>query len=267
MTFDAVASLVDGSRSRSRRVVVVCLLLGLLGSAAGKTLNVYAASSLTEALTDIAALYEQAHPNVDVTLNFAGSSTLALQIVEGAPADVFASADSVQLSRVAEAGLVTEAGVVFAGNRLVVATGPESDVTEFTDIGRAGVDLILAGPEVPAGRYAREALAAVAAAGRDGFLEDVLSNLVSEEPNVRLVAVKVALGEVDAGIVYATDAAAFEELSVIELPPGVGQMPTYVVAVLRDASDDDLAAAFVSLLTSVEGRAALRSHGFTTPGD
>lgn len=254
-----------GSATKPRFALVLpSLALLLLGWSVAQTVTVFAASSLTESFQDIAEQFEAQNPGAVVILSFAGSSTLSLQIIEGAPADVFASADLVQMQRVADAGLLGEDSVVFATNRLVVIAPSGSALTNFADLAADCVTLILAGPEVPVGRYSRAAIASYDAAAGGGFAAAVLANLVSEEPNVRLVATKVALGEADAGIVYATDAAAFPGLVVVDVPASHSPLATYPVAVMREAPQTELARAFVDLLLSPEGRAILEARGFGT---
>jgi molybdate transport system substrate-binding protein len=199
-----------------------------------------------------------------VALNLAGSSTLATQIVQGAPVDVFASADVAQMEVVEEAGLLATPPRVFARNRLVVIAAPDGPVERLEDLADPGVLLVLAGPEVPVGAYARQALAAMDGRYGEGFEEAVLANLASEETNVRQVAAKVRLGEADAAIVYATDAVVVPEARLIEIPPDVNVTADYPVAVLADAPAPDLAHAFVELVLSEQGQAILRARGFTT---
>lgn len=248
------------------RWLALCLVLLLqFGWSAAQTVTVFAASSLTESFQEIARLFEEQNPGVEVAFSFSGSSTLSLQIIEGAPADVFASADLVQMRRVADAGLVGGDATVFATNRLVVIAPRGSGLASFADLAKSGVVLVLAGPEVPVGRYSREAIASYDAAVGGGFAVAVLANVVSEEQNVRLVATKVDLGEADAGIVYATDAGAFPGLVVLEVPADHNPETAYPIALMKNAPQEDLAAAFVALVLSAEGRATLEAHGFGTP--
>ena len=158
----------------------------------------FAASSLTEAFEEVAAAFEVEH-EVEVILNFAGSSTLSTQIVQGAPADVFASADEAQMQEVADARLLADEPQTFTQNRLVVITPKNSPIEELSDLSQSGILLVLAGPNVPAGRYALEVLENLNERYGADFSERVLANLVSEETNVRQVAAKVGLGEADRG--------------------------------------------------------------------
>ena len=173
------------------------------------TLDVYAAASLTEAFQELGRSLEQAHPGLTVRFNFAGSQQLALQIEQGAPADVFASADQRWMSYVVEKGQVEGEPVVFARNRLVAIvprTNP-ARIGGLQDLARKGTKIVLAAEVVPVGKYSRDALARLA--GAEGYPKDydrrVLANVVSQEENVKSVVAKVQLGEADAGIVYQSD--------------------------------------------------------------
>lgn len=224
-------------------------------------LHVSAAMSLKEAFLDLEQTFEAEHPSVDVVFNFAGSQILAGQILEGAPADVFASADHAQIERVATSGRLG-ASAVFARNRLViVAPATDSRVQGPGDLGRPGLRLVLAGPTVPAGAYAREAL------GRVGVAEAALANVVSNEDNVRGVVGKVAAGEADAGIVYATDVTGgvADKLRVVPLTGAEDVVPAYEIAPLADSRRPELAAAFVAAVRGPAGAAALERRGFLPP--
>ena len=241
---------------------VTLLLLGSLTKA--QTLSVFAASSLTEAFAEIATVFEAEHSGVKVQLNFDGSSTLATQITQGAPADVFASADEDQLQTVVDAGLADQP-TLFATNRLSVITPPESRVKRLQDLAQPGVLLVLAAPEVPVGKYAREALEKMNARYGADFSARVLGNLVSEESNVRQVALKVELGEADAAIVYETDAAAADNVATIPIPGPLNVTGNYPVAALKDSAQPALARAFVALLLSQRGETVFGKYGFGTP--
>ena len=233
----------------------------------GGDLTVFAASSLTDAFEEIGDAIEADHPEVSVTFNFAGSQTLVTQLAEGAAADVLATADAASMAMAADAQVVTGEPQVFAGNVVVLvvpATNP-ADITHVTDLSRPGVKLVLAGPAVPAGRYAREAMCSVAMTAPSEWLEEVKANIVSEEEDVRDVLAKVQLGEADAGLVYATDAqSAGEAVITISLPDGASPMVHYPIAAATEG-DGALAAAFIGYVRSDEGRAILRAHGFLAP--
>ncbi len=245
----------------------ILLALALFSSslASAQTLTVFAASSLTEAFEAVATVFERQHSGVNVLLSFDGSSTLATQITQGAPADVFASADEDQLQVVVDAGLAAAAPQLFATNRLVVITTKESDITSLEALAEPGVLLVLAAPEVPVGKYAREALKKMNGRYGAGFSARVLKNLVSEESNVRQVALKVELGEADAAIVYATDAAVAKNVKVIPIPGPINVVGTYPVVALKESTEPELAEAFVKLVRSSQGRAILKKYGFGAP--
>lgn len=227
---------------------------------------VFAASSLTDAFKELGGAFEDEHPGAHARFNFASSSTLATQVNEGAPADIFASADLQQLKVVMDARNASEAQL-FATNDLVVVTPAKgATVKTLADVAKPGVRLVLAGRDVPAGRYAREVLArastlpgAIAA----DFATKALANLRSEEPNVRAVLTKVQLGEADAGFVYRTDAAAAgTQVSTVEIPGAFNVQAQYAIAVTRNGKNVTTAEAFVEFLFLPRGQKIMASHGF-----
>ena len=259
-----------------RRAKIYFLALVLLtascGGDGGATLRVLAASSLTEAFKDVAQAFEAENPGVKVKLDFGGSQRLRSQLEFGAKADVFASADHLQMDQAVAAGLTVGTAADFAANTLVVIAMPEGLVRDLADLARPGVRLILAHRSVPAGSYSRQALRNLAQDDTLGlgsrFEEDALANLVSEEPNVRNVVQKVALGEVDAGIVYQTDvtvARAAGDIRVIPIPTAANVSAQYPIAVLRDAPEAGLAKEFVRFVLSEAGQRRLKDNGFESP--
>ncbi len=246
---------------KRRLILMLWLMLWLtLPFTFAQSLTVFAASSLTEAFSEIAEAFEAANPGVTVALNFSGSSTLSTQILQGAPADVFASADARQMEGVA--GEVAGEPQRFAGNSLVVMTPEGSSLSTPEDLAKPGILLVLAGPEVPAGRYALEVLDNLNALYGEGFSVRVLKNLVSEETNVRQVAAKVALGEADAAVVYATDAAVVEGVRSTEIPETYNVEAAYTIAVVRGSAQREVAEHFLEFVLSSEGQAILARHGF-----
>ncbi len=219
---------------------------------------VYAAASLTEAFEELGTVFEAANPDATVTFNFAGSQQLATQIVEGAPAGVFASADQRQMDVVAEAGLVHGTPRAFTANLLEIAVEPGNPrgVDGVEDLADPGLAVVLAAPGVPAGQYAQELL--------DGA--GVALTPASLEVDVRAVLSRVALGEADAGMVYRSDVAAREgEVEGVAIPEDRNVPASYPIAALTGAEEPAGAAAFVDLVLSAEGQAVLASHGFTAP--
>jgi molybdate transport system substrate-binding protein len=250
------------TRARAAAAVVRWALLA--GPASAQTLRVSAAASLTEAFTEIAREFERARPGVTVELNFAGSQVLRTQIEQGAPVDVFASADRASLEPLERTGLVGRSGV-FAHNRLVVIVpAAEARVARLSDLARPGTKVVVASPTVPAGRYTAQLLARLGAAGLygDDFAARVEANVASRETSVRAVLAKVALGEADAGVVYATDAAASAKVRVIEVPARDNVTAEYPIAVVTRGKGGETARAFVDRVRGVDGQAILRRHGF-----
>ena len=206
-----------------------------------------------------AASLAEAFPAIDEAprYSFAGSDTLALQIRQGAPADVFASAAPRYTQELFREGLV-ERPQPLAANRLavIVPAGNPAGIRAVDDLAARGVRLVLASEEVPVGGYAREALRTLA-------LGAALRNVVSEEPDVKDVVGKVALGEADAGVVYTTDArAAGDRVRVVPVPARAQPDIRYEIAVVASAPHPEAARAFVALATGPEGRAALARAGF-----
>jgi molybdate transport system substrate-binding protein len=237
-----------------RRLIPLVLAAAATLAACGGddgSLTVFAAASLREVLPRI-----DAHARY----SFAGSDELAIQIREGAPADVYAAASPRDPDELAGEGLV-ERPVVFATNRLVLVVPGDNaaGIGAVADLGEEGVRLVIAAPGVPAGDYTRQVLETL---GR----EDVLARVVSEEADVKGVVSKVALGEADAGFVYATDVAPIEDdVDVIELPEEAQPEVEYSVAVVRGSDREREARAFVERLLGEAGREVLREAGFGTP--
>lgn len=225
--------------------------------------RVFAASSLTDAFSEAATAFEAGHPGTQVVMNFGSSSTLATQIREGAPAGVFASANTSQMAILEKDGLVT-APRVFATNSLVVVATKESAIESFRDLARPGLRLVLAGKDVPAGQYARESLqkASTGDGYGAGFSSNVLANLKSDEVNVRAALAKVELGEADAAIVYGTDARVAPGVRVVPIPGAYNVVAEYPLAALKKAVNADEAGKFVAFLLSDEGQRILARHGF-----
>jgi molybdate transport system substrate-binding protein len=251
------------------------LLLGLLSVSAAvppvagpepSTVTVFAAASLTESFRELGRLFEQQHPGISVQLSFAGSQQLALQLEQGAPADVFASADQHWMDYVKDKGLVEGETPVFARNRLTVIV-PKSNparIGKLQDLVRRGTKVVLAAEQVPVGKYSREALRKLAAA--PGFPTDygrrVVGNVVSQEENVKSVVSKVQLGEADAGIVYRSDItpAVARYVRQLDIPDEFNVIAEYPIAVTKPARNAESARLFVALVRSETGQRVLRAH-------
>lgn len=236
------------------------------------TLTVYAAASLTDAFRELGRGLEASHPGLTVQFNFAGSQQLALQLEQGAPADVFASADQRWMSYAAEKGLVEGEGTVFARNRLVVIvprTNP-ARIGGLPDLVRRGTKLVVAAEAVPAGKYSREALKNLNAA--PGFPPEydrrVLANVVSQEENVKAVVAKVQLGEADAGMVYQSDVtpSVSRYVSVLKIDDPYNVTASYPIAVLKGAQHAEAARWFVDLVSSAAGQQVLQRNGLLPAG-
>ena len=229
-------------------------------------LTVFAAASLTDAFEAIEAELEAANPALTITYNFGGSQALVTQLMEGAAADVFAAANAAQMTAAAEAGVIAGEPVTFVRNRLAIVTPAHNPagIERPADLGNDGIRLVLAQPEVPAGRYAREAVCLMGAdaAFGDDFVGQVAANVVSEEEDVRDALARVQLGEADAGIVYVSDAAAAgDDVQVIPFPDEVNVVVAYPIATVA-GGDASIAGAFIAYLLGAEGQATLEDHGF-----
>ena len=227
------------------------------GDALGGELTVFAAASLTDAFTDAKTTIERAHRRLSLTYNFAGSQVLAQQIIEGAPADVVATADTRTMDRLVAAGLV-ERPVVLARNSLVIAVEPGNPegITGLDDLARPGLAVVLADPSVPVGAYAATALARAGVTVRPRSLE----------LDVKAALAKVTAGEADAAIVYTTDVtAARSRASSVAIADADNQFATYPIAVVRTTAHKRAARALLTELARGRGRAALRARGFRLP--
>nr|WP_246021366.1 molybdate ABC transporter substrate-binding protein [Arthrobacter echini] len=224
----------------------------------GGSITVFAAASLEESFTELADRFEETRPGTVVTLNVAGSSDLATQISEGAPADVFASADEATMERIAATDLLDGEPVTFATNTLQLAVPPDNpaDITSLADAARPGIRTVVCAAQVPCG----------AAAERVAEAAGVELSPVSEESSVTDVLGKISSGEADAGLVYVTDVrAAGDAVEGIAVPEAADVVNTYPIAALTDSEAAETAHAFVDFVTSADGRTVLEAAGFGAP--
>jgi molybdate transport system substrate-binding protein len=241
--------------------VAACLAgCGAPGGAAdsGTSLTVFAAASLKTPFTALAEQFEAANPGTTVTLSFAGSSDLATQISQGAPADVFASADQNTMAKLGSEGLVEGSPTDFATNVLTIAVPPANpaSIAAFADLARQGVKVVICASQVPCG------------AATKALEQQTGTTLrpVSEESSVTDVLGKVVSGEADAGLVYATDVrTAGGKVEEVRFPESAQAVNTYPIAALRTSKNKDLAAAFVAAVTGPEGQRIFSGAGFGTP--
>jgi molybdate transport system substrate-binding protein len=225
------------------------------GSGPSREIKVFAAASLTAAFTELGQQYTSANGGTKVTFNFAGSQALATQIQQSAPADVFASADLANMDKVKDLVGTPQS---FASNLLaiVVEKGNPKGVKGLDDLGNGDLKVVLAAEEVPAGKYAKQVL------DKAG----VGVTPVSQEDNVKAVVTKVALGEADAGIVYATDVTAGgDKVEGVDIPRDQNVLATYPIATVKAGKAQDKAQAFVDLVVSDQGQRVLQQHGFLPP--
>jgi molybdate transport system substrate-binding protein len=256
-------------RSRFIRSVPLLLAVALLAAACGGNgsppggsakaspteIKVFAAASLTGAFGRIGQDYTAANPSTKVTFNFAGSQALATQIQQSAPADVFASADTTNMSKVSS---LVSTPRDFASNllQIIVAKGNPKAIKGLSDLSRSDLKVVLAAPEVPAGKYASQALAA----------QHVTVRPVSLEDNVKAVVTKVSLGEADAGIVYVTDVTAGgDKVEGVDVPNDQNVAATYPIATVKASTHRSQAQAFMDMVVSDQGQQVLKSFGFLPP--
>jgi molybdate transport system substrate-binding protein len=235
--------------------LIATLSLPGCGGSGDQQILVFAASSLTDVFDRLERDFEAEHPGVDVVLNYGGSSLLAGQIEQGAPADIFAAADLTTMQRVLEVGASDAAPVVFARNRMAIAVeeGNPMGITGLDGLTADGLIVVLADQQVPAGAYATAMLQ------RAG----IELTPASYESNVRAVAAKVALGEADAGIVYRTDIVADDDqLDEVVIPDEQNITADYPIEVLRGGA---LAQTFADFVLGAAGRTALSDAGFEVP--
>ncbi|TYO96693.1 molybdate transport system substrate-binding protein [Geothermobacter ehrlichii] len=252
--------------------LLVCLILLLAPTVAGADeLRIFAASSLTEPLGEAATVYGDRHPGVRIRLHFAGSQTLAAQIEQGAPADLFIAASQDAMARLERAGLVEQPAFI-ARNRLVLAVTADmaEQIRTPADLARPGLLLVVGNPQVPIGAYTRRLFERLA--GDPGFgaarVAAIRNNVVSEETQVKAIVAKLLLGEADAGIVYQSDLTAPAARRLVGRAFPCGDLPVarYPAAVLTGGNRRP-AREFLAFLATPPGTDIMRRHGFLPPGD
>ncbi len=218
-------------------------------------INVFAAASLTASFNALGTSFHTANPGVGVNFNYAGTPTLVTQIEQGAPADVFASADTTNMDKLTADGYIAGTSQVFAHNQLeiVVAPGNPKGITGLADLAKPGLIYISEAPTVPAGKYSLQALATAGVKVTPKSLETSVAGVIS----------KIELGEADAGIVYTTDvSAAGSKVQGVQIPATNNVIATYPMVAVKGTRYPDVASAFIAYVLSAPGQATLASFGF-----
>ena len=240
----------------SALVASVVLLVSCGSGSTSETITIGAASSLTEAFTEIGAAYEKANPDVDVQFTFASSSDLVAQVIEGAPIDVLAVADTTSIDKLSDSGIDAGGSRVFASNSLeiIVGAGNPHGVRDIADLADDELVVILADPSVPLGRYTQQVLASAGIEVRASSLEQ----------SAKAVVAKVVSGEADAGVVYATDVLAADEgADGVEIPADINVTAIYPIVTLPESAT--AAQSFIDFVLSDAGQSILAAHGFGAP--
>jgi molybdate transport system substrate-binding protein len=237
----------------------------------GGTLTILAASSLTDAFAELGKTFEQQNPGTTVRTSLGASSDLLAQIQQGAPADVFASAAHEEMNIVVKDGLVSGKPEVFVKNREIIMVPKDNpgNIDSLEDMSKPNVKLVLAAKDVPAADYALEILGKANKEYGAGFKQEVLSNVVSREADVRASVNRVVVGDADATFGYASDYTPDirDKVNVIAIPPNLNIIATYPIAALKDAKEPGLAKKWVDLVTSKEGQKVLKKWNFEPAAD
>ena len=232
----------------------------------GGKLTIFAASSLTDGFGELANTFEEQNEGVEVKQSFGASSDLLAQIQQGAPADVFASAAQEEMDTAVVDDLVSGEPEVFVKNRevIMVPRDDPANISSLEDMAKPDIKLVLAAKDVPAADYAVEILGKANNEYGPDFEDDVLSNVVSREADVRASVNRVVVGDADATFGYATDYTPDirDKVKVIKIPPDLNIIATYPVAALKDAKDPELAKKWVDLVTSERGQKVLEKWNF-----
>jgi len=251
-------ALISGCSSSSNQSSAGSAAPSTSASAAGGKIIVFAAASLKQTFTDIGNQFKTDNPGSSVEFSFAGSSDLVTQLTQGAPADVFASADNNNMNKAVKAGLLAGDPVNFASNTLTIAVAPGNPkkIASFKDLTQPGLNVVVCAPQVPCGSATQKV-------EQD---TGVKLNPVSEESSVTDVLNKVETGQADAGLVYVTDAAgAGNKVAAVSFPESASAVNTYPIAVLKESKNQELARKFVDLVTGEAGQRVLTAAGFAKP--
>ncbi len=265
----AACSSTGGSPSASAAASTASSAASSASSAAGAGLTIYAAASLKAALAKVKSAYEAADPGTTLTISTDSSSALETKIEQGAPADVFLSADTSNPQKLVDKGLAAGALTKFAGNLLtvIVPTSNPAGIQSPADLARPGLKVIAAGETVPITKYANLLVANLAK--QTGYPADFATrysgNIASKEDNVAAVVSKIELGEGDAGIVYVTDAKNSSKVTPIAVPDAANVPATYGGVVVQASQNADAAQAFLTWLAGPDAQAILASLGFLPP--
>ena len=242
---------------------------GEVSVSANRELTVFGAASLKGVLDKAKAAYETAYPGTTVAISTDSSSALEMQIEQGAPADVFLSADTMNPKKLVDGGFADGAAVTFAGNELtvIVPTANPAGIKTPADLAKPGVKVIAAGPEVPITKYATQLVGNLAK--ESGYPADFAAkyaaSIASKEDNVKAVVAKVELGEGDAGIVYVTDAKASSKVTPIDVPDTANVPATYAGVVVKASKNAAAAKTFLDWFAGPGGQAILSEFGFLPP--
>ncbi len=252
----------------SALLLSMTLFLSACGeNAPSVSLKIFAASSLTDAFNEIKVKYQSDHPNVSITYDFEGSQALVQKLANGAPADIFASADTANMQKAITADVVSQ-NKVFAHNKLMVIVPMKNPAKVFTlkDLARSGIKLDIAAPEVPVGKYTLQVLDKMGQSAQYGpdYVKNVKANAVSQEDNVKAVVQKVQTGVVDAGIVYLTDITldVAKQVIGIDIPDNLNVVADYPIAVTKNSKQATEAKNFVDYILSKEGQDILGRYHF-----
>jgi molybdate transport system substrate-binding protein len=251
-------------------VVAAAMTMNTKSPADKKEITVFAAASLSSAFAEVGKNFEANHTNVKVSFNFDGSAYLKTQLLNGATADIFASADNKNMEAVAAANLIDNSTIhTFTKNRLVVIlpSGNPAGITSLSDLAKPGIKIVIGDTSVPIGNYTRNFLKTITNSSSDytDFQTKVMTNVVSQESAVTNIVTKVSLGEADAGIVYSTDAAsAGSKVTKISIPDAFNVIAVYPIAELAAASHHTEVSSFIGYVVSAEGQAVMSKYGFIT---